>query len=343
MSLEALPSRINPAAYNFIESIGKEADRLLFPDTHHQPLIIAPEEDGIRRAGEVWSGTALRREISKLLPEMAGEIATYAHNFSELVIMLGLTNPKFKMPEHVVEIAAKDMLQRLPQALVLHAQGLSSSPKEQLLTSIFYSGLVLPEKGISSILSWDNASLAAENMRQRVEPTLELMRTGTVTPGLYARIRHAYLNAHLSLFTLHHKIYQTWAEGDSRRWTRLVSLGVFVGSALCSCLSVIYWISRLEASGRFQPPFQFHTWPKVFQFCWKLLAFTALFISLVAPCVMASASIGFYVNELLTGHLFHPHEKYIYRLSQKQKYFLWMHLMQNPQDLYAPQRTASSR
>jgi len=176
MTIEGQPRGINPQAYDFIESIAKTADERLFPGTTHYPLIvdsrdatkigeqaavIISEADAKRRedkeladgriwkSREVWkewvptksswlSGTALRQQMIAALPEeMAGEIVTYARNFSDLVIMLGLTNPKVKMPENVVEIGAADLLKRMPEAnrqiIAEHPELSHLSSKEKLL------------------------------------------------------------------------------------------------------------------------------------------------------------------------------------------------------------------
>ena len=90
-------SVINENTYRFIQVVAAKFDASAFPDTEKRTLILDPRTDGIKlSSGEVYSGTFLRKRVSQILPELGGEIAKNAENFSEWVAILnGIKNYTF--------------------------------------------------------------------------------------------------------------------------------------------------------------------------------------------------------------------------------------------------------
>ena len=240
MSLEGLPRSINPDAYKFIEAIAKAADEKLFPETIHRSLIMDPGADAIKyeeknnrraqignqfgweceKTGKtwVWSGTDLRQKIGTLPPEMAVKIAGYASNFSEFVLMLGLMNPKVKMPKEAVEIAAADMLRRLPDGRSEHSLlSQLSSNKEKLLAAVLCSVIGA---------GW----------------TKQLPSIGNAPFGLQRRVEDVYLLCHWKLWEIYND--QNWNHRQRRIITAVV-LDVACGLVLISA-KALPWIMHQE-------------------------------------------------------------------------------------------------
>ncbi|MFN3135879.1 MAG: hypothetical protein ACK44H_09985 [Candidatus Kryptonium sp.] len=143
---------VNPSTYDFVQSIALRFDQLKFPASMVRPLIPNPEIDGIKRnichqtydfdqkqwiqqgekQPEILSGRVIRQQMVQILPlEMVAKIATYADNFSEWALILGLTDPNVVKLPAAMDASAKELLSRLG------ASRNHQPAREQLLTFVF--------------------------------------------------------------------------------------------------------------------------------------------------------------------------------------------------------------
>lgn len=140
---------VNPHTYQFIQSIAARFDEIKFPGTSSPPLIPSKQDrvDGIKWEilqtydGEKWkpcekskvlSSRKIRQEMVNLLPaEIVGQIGSHANNFSEWVVILGITDPQIHPSTNTLENSANALLSHLG------IQRNQQSAHAQLLTVVF--------------------------------------------------------------------------------------------------------------------------------------------------------------------------------------------------------------
>ncbi len=128
----------NQYTYGFIQSIAGKFDQQTFPGVECPPLILDPKADGIKWSidggsrTEILAGRRIRRLIANQIPpELIGVIASNAKNFSQWVVILGLTDPKVNMSAAAVDYSARDLL------TYLKIERNDQSAVDQLLTHVF--------------------------------------------------------------------------------------------------------------------------------------------------------------------------------------------------------------
>lgn len=130
--------QVNNSTYGFIQAIATKFDQQTFSGIERPSLILDPKKDGIKRSidnetrTEILAGRTIRKAIvDQLPPELAGVIASNAQNFSQWVVMLGLTDPKVKMSPAAVGYSAADLLK------YMKIQRNEQPAVDQLLTHVF--------------------------------------------------------------------------------------------------------------------------------------------------------------------------------------------------------------
>lgn len=129
--------QINQSTYGFIQSIATQFDQQRFPTVKCPSLILDPKKDGLKwpidqKTQTVLPGRTTRLKIADVLPaELVGEVTSHADNFSEWVVILGLTDPKVQMSAAALNYSARSLLAKMK------INRNEQSALDQLLTHVF--------------------------------------------------------------------------------------------------------------------------------------------------------------------------------------------------------------
>lgn len=133
---------------NFAQKIIEKFDSIKFPNIQNRPLnslLQTNQTDRIVTSvynikttkwkkqihNEPYTCRSLQQQMQLLPVDIVAEIANQANNFSEFLLILGITDSQVKQRSEILELSAKQFLKRL------NITKIDSSAYEQLLSHIF--------------------------------------------------------------------------------------------------------------------------------------------------------------------------------------------------------------
>ncbi len=296
---------INQNRANFVQSIVNEFDRIHFPGTNildvveHNPwqLALIDEKNGIDRSR------------SELPPELMGEIAVRAVNFSHWSVIIGITDPILQPAyrEEILAYGAAKLVDRLQISSRLQA------PRVQLLTYVFQEAF---------------KTMSAEQQLALIERMKDEKK---ILEGVSFRVRLVFLKVQVAI-----------ADFFSHRYT-FMAVGVFSVIAVSLFLGCI--IAKLR-NRAIENDFKIHSSARHAKVSW-ITAIGGIIPFIILPLleeIVKSATVqGWLASQIenITNHSLTTLSTLAREQSNGTKkelilkaYQLWMHLMQNPESFY---------
>lgn len=296
---------INQNRADFVQSIVNEFDRIHFPETN----ILDVVEPSPRQLALIDKRNGIDRSRSELPPELMGEIALQAVNFSHWSVIIGITDPVLEpgYRNEMLNYGAAKLVDRLQISSRLQ------SPRVQLLTYVFQEAFT---------------TMPAEQQLALIERMKDEKK---IVESLSFKVQLVFLRVQVAI-----------ADFFSHRYT-LVAVGVFFTFSVFIFLAFI--TTKLEAWG-IEYDFKIRRSAKHAGGSWTaaiggvaLLGIPRLLEKIVQNTTVQNRLFSQIEN--ITNHSLTTLSTLAREQSNGTKkelilkaYQLWMHLMQNPESFY---------